>query len=507
MQNNFEDKVGKQVQDFKISPSPMVWQQIEAALPPEKKKRRFAIWMLLPAAIVTGLVAAYFVPNKTEKTIATNGIVKTTQNSIIDTSAAANSNTIGELKKVKGNDVVNNITTKSNNTTIQAEKPVVAINSLAQLEKDNEKKAKTFAYKNVKNNEKEEGKEKIAYSNKNKKIEETNIANEVTTANNAEANTNEKVYSSGTQLKEEKIEEKNIEQLKNTTSTNGEMVVRDTAINNNVIAEAAANTTANNAATITNEKALKTIKIPANKKASWWLYGAAGVSNTKESFFSNGNTTSRLNVAAQSIYTGNTNSYAAPSLPTSGFSYTVGLERLAPINKHWQWYVAMQYAYMSNIQKTGLKKDTLLAVADGGFTTTTSVQKRAEVLGFNFAGNAVTNKNTVHQLGLAAGFQYTINASAPRPLSIRGGLLLNTQFATKQLLYNAYSNAYFKAPELTNKITLGAQLAVNWQLNKRLSVGLYGQYNFTKINNIELGTYLRWQIVGAKVAIPLRKLK
>lgn len=60
MQETFEDSISKQLTGFKLQPSPTVWQEVDAALHPERK-RRFIIWWWLGAAtIIIGALGYYW---------------------------------------------------------------------------------------------------------------------------------------------------------------------------------------------------------------------------------------------------------------------------------------------------------------------------------------------------------------------------------------------------------------------------------------------------------------
>ncbi|MDI9366037.1 MAG: porin family protein [Flavobacterium sp.] len=51
MQETFEHNISHQLDDFKLQPSPIVWQEVDAALHP-KRRRRFVIWWWLSAGII-----------------------------------------------------------------------------------------------------------------------------------------------------------------------------------------------------------------------------------------------------------------------------------------------------------------------------------------------------------------------------------------------------------------------------------------------------------------------
>ena len=51
MPGEMEKEMQERMQDFRISPGPQVWKQVEAALPKERK-RRFILWWLLPIGLL-----------------------------------------------------------------------------------------------------------------------------------------------------------------------------------------------------------------------------------------------------------------------------------------------------------------------------------------------------------------------------------------------------------------------------------------------------------------------
>lgn len=100
MQETFEHNISQQLDDFKLQPSPIVWQEVDAALHP-KRKRRIIIWWWLGAAILAigalGFWATFYSSTNTFKTI--------TNNAGISNSVSPNTQTptIAETKN-RGND-------------------------------------------------------------------------------------------------------------------------------------------------------------------------------------------------------------------------------------------------------------------------------------------------------------------------------------------------------------------------------------------------------------------
>ena len=64
MPGEFEKEVQHGMQDFRISPGPQVWKQVEAALPVDKRKRRFIYWWLLPLGLLVAGGTWYTLNNK-----------------------------------------------------------------------------------------------------------------------------------------------------------------------------------------------------------------------------------------------------------------------------------------------------------------------------------------------------------------------------------------------------------------------------------------------------------
>ena len=546
------------MQDFRISPGPQVWKQVEAALPNEKRKRWFAFWWLLPIGLLLGGTIWYASGIDKPKAIAEKHLTiqdGTGGDSLkqlqqvgrrADTAKPmllAKAEQIDKQHPIQQVPITNEgktstaITTKAQPETIS--QSTVETNKIQKLTENTVfvKPIKIMPAKTKRKTiEPQPGFVKTAAANREHLLpakqqtsgmpfltipdddKEKNVKNDLlikipkagkTVATN--------VYQTGTDYlnqEQKKIEKylptsdstiKNVSNGSNQNMTRVEAAITATIISPALITPYNSN---DSAAAVNSPAAQPTpssTEKKNNNKNEWQFFAAVGISNTKQNLF--GSSNKSLAEALQNNVGSGTGSAAFSSTaqkPTPGFSYTAGAERLQNMGKQWQWYAAFQYNFLSNHQRTGARKDSSFSTFDNSGFSNASSRNTTTVPGFYYPGSNITHTNTVHQLGLQTGLRYTLNPTAKKPLSLRGGVMANWQVATTQLLYNATKGAYYYAPTDTHHFTMGTQLGLDWKIGKGLSIGAFVQYNFTKINKVEMATYLRWQMSGVRVAIPLR---
>jgi hypothetical protein len=539
MPGEFEKEMQERMQDFRISPGPQVWKQVEAAMPEEKRKRRFAFWWWLPLGLLVGGGIWYAVGGNKASTIADNqqplqvtqpinSFKETNENKVITTPATvakqedraintadANNNSVPQTTNedaVKRNEVPqtnNNVAVRSKKVPQTTNEDAVKSNEVLQTNNKvavrNKKLPQTTNEDAVKRNELLQTNNKVAL--RSKKVPETN--NEVLQRSNKTGVVDNTVKD------EEPPVLQSAAAKPNNIASKDAVATADSAINalpETAVVNPELNITQNpadTAATVASE-ADKTLKSSAQnkktKQVSWQFFASAGISNTKSAFLGSMNKSlefaSPLNLVASNP--GNINS--TPQQSTPGFSYAAGIERLQKISKHWQWYTSAQYSYLSNHQKTGARKDSGLTLFDNAGLTNSSSRNGATVPGFYYSGSSISHTNTIHQLGLQTGLQYTLNPAGKKPISIRGGLMANWQVATTQLLYDGTKGVYYYSKDATHHFTMGTQLGFDWKLAQQFSIGAFFQYNFTRIAKPELGTNLHWKMSGIRIAVPLRKM-
>ena len=544
MPGEFEKEVQHGMQDFRISPGPQVWKQVEAALPVDKRKRRFIYWWLLPLGLLVAGGTWYTLNNKKNnvpgaKELAGNEMPGSDSLKEASFSKAAAEN------KTPAQQQLNPVKAEVNDKPAAPAAANVEVNNKPQQlnpgkVKVNDKPVELARLK-VEDNSKH-GQMTTTKVELSKPLKMVTDKMEVNDTEGLPAQTKAEVKFGPVQL----IPKATVRSNDNTGNEYGAPYPKvskdqqnifstktrpDSLINkepgktaglnlkdieeNRVVTNPFADTLTPAINSVVDSMA--TPAIPANqatppskqndkiKKVDWKFFVSAGISNTNDKLFGNQNKSRR---DVQANYSGPGTALNANfnfTKPTPGFSYTVGTERLQSISKHWQWYMALQYSFLSNHQKTGARKDSAITVADyNGFNNSNS-RNNSTVPGFYYSGSSISHTNTVHQLGLQTGLQYTFNPSAKKPFLLRGGVIMNQQFATNQLLYDANRNAYYYSPDATRHFTLGTQLGFDWRIGKRFSIGAFFQYNLTKINKVEMGSYLRWQMSGVRVAIPLGK--
>ncbi len=525
MPGEFEKEMQERMQDFRISPGPQVWKQVEAALPEEKRKRRFAFWWWLPLGLMVGGGIWYAVGGNKASTIAdnqqplqatqpTSSFKETNENKVITTPATitkqedrANNNSVPQTN--------NKVAVRSKKVPQTTNEDAVRSNELPQTNNKvaviSKKVPQTTNEDVVKSNEVPKTNNKVTV--RSKKVPQT--TNEDAVKSNELLQTNNKTgVVNNTVTDEEPPVLQSAAAKPNNIASKDAAATADSAINTlpeTAVVNPESTTTQNQAdtaATVASE-ADKTPKSSAQnkktKQVSWQFFASAGISNTKSAFLGSMNKSlefaSPLNLVASNP--GNINS--TPQQSTPGFSYAAGIERLQKTGKHWQWYTGAQYSYLSNHQKTGARKDSGLTLFDNAGLTNSSSRNGATVPGFYYSGNSISHTNTIHQLGLQTGLQYTLNPTGKKPISIRGGLMANWQVATTQLLFDGTKGVYYYSKDATHHFTMGTQLGFDWKLAQQFSIGAFFQYNFTRIAKPELGNNLHWKMSGIRIAVPLRK--
>ncbi|MES2774452.1 MAG: hypothetical protein V4722_09720 [Bacteroidota bacterium] len=575
------------LQDFRLSPGPQVWKQVEAALPEEKRKRRFIFWWLLPLGLLVGAGTWYVASTnqkdaglekpfvlqnggvaddeKPEQASPSTDAVKTTDQLAPKTETTSKSPVIVEpvtrelpeqpveitaAKDDQKQEAVNrknaiivtnkNVVPKPINpeakplarkTVPLTKEPLIPNNSIALKTATSSKHRTLQAIKSTPANA--TGPTAVTPNPNDQLLVAAGQKNPVI-ANPDEAAgkliegsvvDDGKVVKSGTPATIIIPKNGGINEMQKDSTAVADVVnQKDLTIKNGTGKEiepsAVFNESKTNAAekngSLANDNSASlpvnnAVPVVAKKRSNkgWQFFVAAGISNANSKLFGVFNSMEK-SLYAPPLNQNVGNSPAAmvsPVRATAGFSYAIGVERLQSISRHWKWYAAVQYGFLSNHQKTGLRKDSAISVFDNSLFSNSNNRSNTVVPGFYYSGSTAQHINTVHQLGLQTGLQYSFKAAAKRPFSIRAGFLINQQFATHQLLYDANKNAYYYSSAATNYFTTGALIGFDWKMARWLSAGAFFQYNFTKISKVETSSSaLHWQMSGVKIAIPIRKL-
>lgn len=530
MSSEFEREIQGRMDDFRMSPNPEVWKQVEAALP-EERKRRFALWWWLPIALLLGGAVWYGLQkqhlkntdtiknitsqdqsrqtNHPESTITPSAITSTNQreknilnndttisqvdhkkNILVNDNQSPQTETsfsLKETKKIADHKKPFLHSTPSNK--IAKNEPAVASQDTTVAKKSTSKKStQDIALKNRLHT----SSAKMDLINDNKRIG-SKPNNETTNETSDDAMTN------STLVLESKAN------IYKNTYTKDSLAKTETSILDSALSMPKQKHAEIQTTNLENPDTAKPVLpiIHKHKTDGWKMYLAAGISNSQSNLV--GNRSLAMDAAYNNVGSGVGASQPAPIgsplRPKGGATFQVGIERSQSINKNWAWYAGAHYSYQSNIQTTAARKDSILLITEAASMST---QKSISVSNYYFPGNAVSHRNNAHNLGLQSGLQYTIMPLSKRPFSILGGFLANWQFASNQLIYNTAKNAYFYAPSQLPNITVGTQVGLDWKLSKRFTWGVYGLYNFTPINNTTFGTAGHWQSITTRISIPLK---
>ncbi|MEO7309864.1 MAG: hypothetical protein ABIX01_05680 [Chitinophagaceae bacterium] len=554
MPGEFEQELQNRMQDFRVSPGPELWKQVAAALPEEKRKRRFIFWWLLPIGLLLAGGIWYMTGNRQTETgakrqlvsqndtAADGGIQATIKpaDSLADGSKhiiTASPKTTHSKLIVKTAPVLNAV--KQNQAAIATNKADLNQTKPGVKSKVNVLTRPGAAYPSkplAKTNQRQEvtlettvGKTISFAASKTGSGGKTRI---VTTGDPGfEVETGKPSFKLALKDRKAIIAIKDppvwagsdsstansfTEMYNHTPTTAGFIVSKDITSNipmgklvktADVLNGSNSGISGGHDSSATETLVTGTSKQPvvAKKKAGllkWGFYIAAGSSNAEDKLF--GSMEKSLNYASN-ISQGTTVIYASPSQPTAGFSYAIGTERLLTVDKYWQWYTAVQYGFMSNHQKTGSRKDSSLIIYDNSGYNNSLSSTTTTIHGFYYSGTTTSHTNTIHQLSLQTGLRYVMNPLAKRPLGIRVGVNVNQQFATNQLLYDSYQNIYYYSHTATRHFTTGMILGLDWMLARKLTVGGFFQYNFSAINKLEAGRNLHWRAGGLRLSIPFGK--
>lgn len=308
MQETFEHNISQQLDDFKLQPSPIVWQEVDAALHPERK-RRFIIWWWLSAAFIGISAIGYWL--------------------IINQTATITPKKIANIQVV-----ANNLIDNTNKTAITETKKET-------------KKLFTIDKKVVITNEKHQkvllGKPNLAMP-----IYQQNASTNSNNSGNPTLITNNSSKAENTDNVIVKSDNSNITNSPITSFKKyNDSIVTVTKPNQNID---------------TNKVTSKDKKV--SKQSHWLVTVGSGFFKTTSNYYS---TNTIANSSAGSVVGGggfngsnnnNNSNNLQPTItsPKTGFSVNVGITFNTDLSKKWRLQAGLQYQYLTN--KHGLKADT-----------------------------------------------------------------------------------------------------------------------------------------------------
>lgn len=302
MQETFEHNISQQLDDFKLQPSPIVWQEVDAALHPERK-RRFIIWWWLSAAIIGISAIGYWLIINQTSTIASKEIA----NNQMTTNKAVSTTKNALLSETK----------KENKKPFTIEKEIVITTEKRQKAMLGKPNITIPIYQQTTNN----------YNNRTAKKELiVNNSLQAESTNNVIVNSDSKNVNNQPNTVFEKRSNSNVTITKSSQNT-------DTSKSNKV-----------------NKK--------LSKKSHWLVIIGGGILETTLTQKTNSTNISSSPSVGNGGFTGASNNNTQPTItsPKTGFNVQLGLAYNTELNKHWQLQTGLQYQYLTN--QHGLKADT-----------------------------------------------------------------------------------------------------------------------------------------------------
>lgn len=303
MQETFEYNISQQLDDFKLQPSPTVWQEVDAALHP-KRKNRTIIWWWLGAVILAigalGFWATFYSSTNTFKTITNNAVTFNSASPNTQTPAINKTKNIGNSKfSIDKEEVI--LFEKQQKALLQQPSISFTINN----------------------------------KDPNLSVEKITAAQLTTNTNHSTDNTDNVIVIS------EKIQSLSLNLDKKIDSNN-----------NNIVIE-------NNKDTDTST-IIKQLK-KSSKSQRWFVTVGVGILKTSQTYrtsslvFNNGVAVGS-GAPGSPVLGGSTGNTPAIANAKTGFNLQFGIGYNTELSKHWTLQTGLQYRYLNN--KQGLKADT-----------------------------------------------------------------------------------------------------------------------------------------------------
>lgn len=466
MQNEFDDHIKKQVEHFKLPPSPQVWDLVEAQLP-EKRRKRLIFWWLSLGIFLIGFGIYEFVGNEI------NNKEKIIDKTIVQINTSNKTDSSVVFLKVNKTD---RILDKGLNK-------ISTIKFLHKLNNNNKKVEKiTLIKKNIG--------EEIVFNNDGDNLKVKKIFNDksVLSGNNIFSNENKKK----------------------------EIVIKDNS-DGNIINDIIINESIDSTVDLVKPEIKKDVKDTgliktkkaANKnnsqKVKWLVIADIGNANTVGKAFSSYSNSLNYSSPYNSVTTpGNPNTFQASlSSPTSGVSFGINLQRTQKITNKIAWFGSIGYHYLSNHQASGSFVDSSKTIGADSSQIFSSSDKIDKVGSYYKYGNTVNHNNYAHLLNISLGLKYNIS----KVFSLNGGIGLGYQIKSKWLQPDAKQSILYYSEKLTNRWNVDAKVVFDCQLAKPFSVGFFYNYSFSNASLAEVQQNLHWQSFGVTISVqlPFRK--
>jgi hypothetical protein len=223
----------------------------------------------------------------------------------------------------------------------------------------------------------------------------------------------------------------------------------------------------------------KASKKKAGSSIQWGVDFSAGISNLGDNIFSLpsvAKSADQLYSTPGGVVNNPSNSaFYPPSSVKAGTAFKIGVIAEKQLTKKSSLVAGLQYAYLSNNIKTGLIKDTTLAVYD---------RNSAQSLSLNavYSGKHETEyTNKYHLIALPVHYQWQLNKGKKLPILWNMGLSAGYLISSNALLYDTTAGGiHYRNKDAFNKVQLNLNTGLFFRLGaKKLQWSLGPELSMT----------------------------
>ena len=425
MEKNFEKEVKQRLEEMKLSPAPMVWDNVELAIRKKKQKTRLLWWLFFFAFLGLGFISFLLFPDLSKRPYTDKGNSAHVKTNVPLQRTVTPKNTISLP-------AVDEVHQETRLPKLSSEKKTILIPVSDEVIIPEGKISKTLN-REINKVLKEK---RTAIDNFSYNTEKIVSAKEVDVINKEEV---------GIQLSDTAI----------MVAVNNDSIAKTEIIALKKQTDTAVNTDS------TKRKAVK--KFASKFKVGFSVeLGTASIRGRSRSGI-------ELDLLPNPIVT-------KPSEITKGSYFSPGLSVTKNLNTQISISTGLNYAFYSTHMHVGQKinADTVLQRANSLFATNA----------YYLNDNSIRYTNKFHALRLPVIFNFKPFLSYP--LYIHAGLELQKVFSTNALAYNKNSNLYYADSRAFSKIQIFSNLGLSYTIfkgkNLDLRIGTKLHYGHSKIN-------------------------
>lgn len=460
-ENEFEKRVQKKMEEFRLRPSDVVWERVEEELRKKKKRRVVFFIFLLAGLCLLGYSGYFLFNNSKQNTVAQNDTLKNNNKPV----KHSNGVIVPEIKK-----------------EITSEQPSVKEDQLPV------EKVRTLADTDDKDisGERPWSKKQNAVKTRRDKLLVKKLDNNVNpVATNSDTKDKEQPFQQN-EMPETKVTEKSeISQpgiVQKDVQQNKQPVIQQEYIPAKIDSAIAKAGEENKTETAVKDKTEAVVKKESKKssKINWAIDLSAGMSNTQKNAFLFSGSNKSLNADYSSPLNNATGGFYRPVLSPSSVSpgpaFRLGVVGEMKISKRSSIVFGLQYAYLSNTMQVGSRRDTAVVLSN-------ALSQSLRLSSVYSANQQKEFTNRYHFIQLPAGYQLQLNKGTRLPILWSIGASAGYLFSTNGLIYNSSAGGiYYRDKALFNKIhfnlnsgfslRFGTNKKMQWSLGPELSLGM-----------------------------------